>query len=351
MSVEIKDISSKIQSRYKSADLNLITNKLIDNEFGGTSDYIEYHIYNTSNSLVKSNYNSPLRNPNNLFLNEKGYSTSLNFEPDKTLIENQFDRGNYFIQYNIYRKVLGNIDNQFFIKDISSSRLEIRIDNNNISNNKLEEISEDWIKSLNDQNYYKDFLLNFGRNISIIGINVILDKSDINNYSLLIKLYEPLPNLFNTKDTFWIVEEISNPVLFSVEFIPEIIKFEGPRLRGPNFNLDLSDILNNPTSYLNKLDLIALLNNTGDSSYTKNLMNHQIEGAIKLNIDYENFENFIHFSSITFRLRNFYDKIKTIESYREGINSLSSGTDIITIQNIKKLEDSINKIVVKFDSY
>ena len=55
-------------------------------------------------------------------------------------------------------------------------------------------------------------------------------------------------------------------------------------------------------------------------------------GNVKLNIDYSDLQNFIHFSSAEERVRNFKYKLQLVEGYNARITTLTgvSGSEAIT---------------------
>ena len=59
--------------------------------------------------------------------------------------------------------------------------------------------SESYISFREEQNYYVDFLLNFGNDQQCIANNIKLDTESEVEPSILIKLYEPLPVQFGLK--------------------------------------------------------------------------------------------------------------------------------------------------------
>ena len=44
-------------SRYSSQDTNLIASRNLQEDFGGTNDYIEYFIYDIGGNLLSTNFN------------------------------------------------------------------------------------------------------------------------------------------------------------------------------------------------------------------------------------------------------------------------------------------------------
>ena len=72
------------------------------------------------------------------------------------------------------------------------------------------------------------------------------------------------------------------------------------------------------------------------------------EKSIDISLDYTDFSNFIHFSSVEVRLNNFYYKIKQIETYHNELNSLSNVTSSLTSSVI--IQNKITDIR-KYDFY
>ena len=58
------------------------------------------------------------------------------------------------------------------------------------------------MKIVNSTGSYYDFYLDFGSNQLVIANNILLDTSSINNPTVLVKLYEPLPEQFTVNSQF-----------------------------------------------------------------------------------------------------------------------------------------------------
>ena len=74
--------------------------------------------------------------------------------------------------------------------------------------------------------------------------------------------------------------------------------------------------------------------------------------GIEINVDYSNYDNFIHFSSAQTRLENFYYKLSLLEQYQFS-SSLSSGTTTnfyVSSSNII-WQAKIDEIIKNFDNY
>lgn len=337
--------------KYNPKDSSLINNVKLLRKFGLPEDYIELHVYDLNDNLLSSDFNysnyksllDSLPSPNNLL-------TDLNVDPANDAKKLGYDQGAVQVVYNILRKLFGSApDNKFFIKTISSDRKELRIANNNISNADLITFYNNFLISFSSEAYYKDFYLNFGTGNLIIGVNVILEENATQN-NLLIKLYEPLPVGIDLKDQFWIVDELSEPHAFQVDFSlinQEVQDFT--YLRGPNLNIKINGgEVNSSTDYKNYSQLFST---TSTSSYQK-LKSILEEKSLEINVDYEDYSNFIHFSSAKERLLNFVYKLKLIEGYQGDLATLQSANSTPQISSSKAIiENSINNVIEKFDGY
>jgi len=335
--------------KYLDIDNELIAISSLDTVFSKDSDYIEYYIFDESqNKILPQNGTLPLTTYSVI----KGH---INLFPETDLRNHGINNDSYYILYNFYRKRLkSDYLNKYYIKEISSDRTEIRLDSNIISNEDIISTSNEFIKHREKEGYFVDFLLNFGDNKSVIANNIKLDTTLLDDPTILIKLYEPLPEDFELKTELWVVEEISDSLLYEVKFPLDIIvdqDFEF--IQGPNLNINVKSGLGVPSQVFS---LDSLMNSSITSSQSQ-LLNLLDEQGTNININYEGFEDFVHFSSAKTRLENFIFKAGLIESYTNvissslgSIQSNSSGTS--EYSSSKALyESKINDIINKFDGY
>jgi len=198
--VEIKQIpfENLLTQNYNYKDYNLISSFEITSQFDNLNDVIECFIYDLEGNLIKGIYD--LTNYNVIddptITNHEGYSTLI-LKPLEDLSGEEIIQGKYNILYHFLKPTLkSDIDNNFYIKNISSNRTEVRISNNQISKDVVKEEYEKLLNILNNTEYFQEFYLNFGKNNLFIAINIKLDEEG----EILIKLYEPLPNEFEIKD-------------------------------------------------------------------------------------------------------------------------------------------------------
>jgi len=344
--IQIVDPNTLEFQDYQQSDEQLISSfEIQDIKFNALSNSIEYHIFDSNKNLINSNYN---------FRNYSIIGSDLSIEPKKDLTNYGFEEGQYYTLYNFLTPLLNSSDvNKYYISEVSSDRTEVRISSNTVNGLAIKEGYVNFISSSLNLNYFKDFYLNFGNNDLIIANNILLDESNPENISVLIKLYEPLPNQFDLKSELWVVETLSDSIAYFFELITVFDNQDNvTQLRGPNLNIDVKDRINNSTSYINYNTLQTASTSTTTSSLTNQLNNILKNKSIRLNIDYSNYDNFIHFSSAETRLENFYYKLSLIESYKLSYLSSSLSTSnfyLTSSQNIYL--DKIKEIEENFDGY
>jgi hypothetical protein len=337
---------------YSTQDGSLLNSLVINQEFGLPEDKVEIHIISPDGVLLNSNYDFRNYTTTGTTENSSLYN-NISLDPKADLESYGYFTGQYDVLYNFYRQLFQSSEaNKFYITEISSDRTEIKIANNNISYTQLGQDYLNFITTRNSRAFYSDFLLNAGDNKTYIGVNVALDNVNTTLPSLYIKLYEPLPSNVKIKDTFWIVESISESYSFNVntEFIAEAVSDSIP-LKGPNVNIELAERSNLTTSYLN---LSNLINSSTTSSYQQ-LQSWMEEKSIEITIDYNDFSNFVHFSSAKERLENFKYKLTQIQSLQSDLDALGNlsaltGTGYINVSKAN-IQSKINSLIEKFDGY
>jgi hypothetical protein len=334
---------------YTFEDYDIVPNFEVTSLFQPEEDLVEYFVYDANSNLLYSEYNyseySFIEDPS--ITNLGGYST-ININPEKDLSDGGFDVGQYNIVYNFFEPQLGsNSDLNFYIKEISTDRTELRLSSNNF---KISLESYNTFQSkLQGEEYFNEFYLNFGDNNVLIAVNNQLEGEDI-----LIKLYEPLPSQFTLKSTCWVVTKISDPVAYNVSFLEEIdITPSIPYLKGPNINIQIKDEVNNSTEAKSYEELIS----TTLTSSFQQVSSLLQDNNIKISIDYTDYSNFVHFSSAEQRLLNFYEKVSLIESSSSQLNSItntitgSTSASYYVSESRASLQTVIDNTIKNFDGY
>ena len=315
------------------SDLDQIPTKLLLRRFGRANDFIELNILDLNGDIILTDSKftdyTPYINPGDNLVD----SIDINYE--QVLKDYGFTSGQYTLSFSFQRNVLTKGQRrQFFISEISPSRTEIRFDSNTISDSEFKKKVEELVSILNASSFVKDLNISFGEGNTTLITNAQLDSITETG---LIKLYDPLPLTLNVKSPFRIYEEIINPleVIFDLG-TPELID-TGIPLNGPNFNIDYTDNFTVPSKFRTYDDI---LNNGAISSSFNNIQNY-LSGSISVDLEFDNpdtpsgytFENFIHYSSATERLKNFKYKLELLESYSSSLAILNNISGSVTSSN------------------
>ena len=332
---------------YSPQDESLISSFEVTNDFNVSSSYIEYFIYDLNNTILYSNE-----------IGYNGYSFQganvLTIDPQIDLETQGYTEGQYYTVYNFLNPLLSsNALNRYYIDQISSDRTEIRLNTTQIPNIDVVSSSlELQIQISQSFGGYKDFYLDFGSNQLIIANNVLLDNSNPNDPTVLIKLYDPLPLDFGLQSQCWVAETIIESLAYQIE-ITQVFQplDEFIQLRGPNTNLNVNDQINNSTDYANYSSLTATTSVNNSSSLKYQLNSLLAEKGISINIDYNYFRNFCNFSSAQTRIENFYYKLVLIEQYSVSSSYTSGSTNYYTSGSQTIWDNKINDIITNFDGY
>lgn len=131
---------------------------------------------------------------------------------------------------------------------------------------------------------------------------------------------------------------------------PSIQNEDRPDFSEPDFSLDMSDYKGaDGVDWQNWNSLLDV-----NATTSQQLINKYFSGSlgnVTLNIDYSDFQNFVHFSSATERVDNFKYKVQQIETYDARINTLESvsGSDALT--NISQSMVRRDRIIGGFDDF
>ena len=332
---------------YSVSDSSLITSFNIDTTFNPQVDYLEYFIYDLNGNILVQNVSG-----------YPGYSLIDNdvvLDPEADLRAYGYSEGQYNTLYNFLSPKLGsNSFNPYYISEISSDRTEIRLDTTSIPNALVISSSLELINDIaNSTGSYYDFYLDFGNNDLVIAVNALLDTTDPNNPTVLIKLYEPLPSQFDLQSQLWVVTQVSEPVAYNINITQTFdIVNNNIQLRGPNTNISVKNQINNSTDYSNYQALSATTAKTGSNSLQYQLNNLLSQTGVTVNVNYADYSDFIHFSNAQVRLENFYYKLSLIEQYSYS-SSLSDNAPVnyYTSQSSVIYQSKIDAIITTFDNY
>lgn len=348
---EVGNFDYSTRSEINIKDKELVGPISINNTYLNSSDFIDLHFYTLEGELLKSqlDYKGASQSLLSAGAGKEG-ATNLEIEPSKDATLNGYRNGDVLLTYNFFSDLFSDtsIGKRFFLEEISSDRTELRLLTLELTDEELETKVAQIKAKLANNAYFYDFKLDFGKNNirTVININAQRYK---NTVSLLLKLYEPLPNVWQKKDLCRVLETVADTVTFSVtaETIQDTVKV--PNLKGPNFDVEIPKENNNPTEFFNFDELFSF---PVTSSYYSlySLFN---EKSAQISINHEDYSDFIHFSSAEERLRNFKYKLDLIHSYEDSIDTVESTgyTKIGSSGSKEYYQGLIKGIVNNFDHY
>jgi len=327
---------------YSISDESLIVSNDLDTAFSGSTDYIEAYVYDENKNIQTSQVP---------FTNYSVTEGDVVLTPSNDLERLGFDIGSYYISYDFYRpRLASTLNTQYYISEISSDRTEIRLDSTQIDNALLISSSLEFIAYRDTAEFFVDFLLNFGNNQQVIANNIELDLVDEDNPTILIKLYEALPATFSLKSQCSVVEQISTPQSYNVtfpplDFTPDDFKY----ISGPNYSLNIKGQSGTPGMDFSYNTLVDS-NLTSSFNQVNNLLNRK---EIDINVNYEEYDDFVYFSSAYTRLQNFYYKVELIQSASAQLGQITSATTGSKIYSSSQAEFSqtIQNTIKNFDGY
>ena len=325
---------------YTTSDNSLITSFNADITFDPSIDYVEYFIYNADKVLIDS-------------VEQLGsfaiYGEDLSITPEQDLQNRTYTEGQYYTVYNFLRPLLSSsIVEPYYISEISTDRTEIRLASTKVIAGDIIDSAVALKASIEAAPFQKDFNLNFGDNNLIIANNILLDESNPDNITVLIKLYEPLPDQFQIQSECWAVEKIAQSKAFFIEIKASYSSQSSSiSLKGPNLNLVQSSETNKSTEY----QTINTLKETPDNNLKYQLNSVLAETGVELNVDYSDYKNFVFFSSAQSRLENFYSKLGLIEEYTVSASYGSTDINYYNSESIGYWNNKIDAIITNFDGY
>ena len=347
-------INSKSIEKINQGDLSASPPKNLLRRFGRANDSIELIIHDPNERVVysddKFNRYTPYLNP----LDNLISSIDINYE--QVLKDFGFKSGQYKLTFSFQRKLLVNgWRKPFFISEISPSRTEIRFSSNIFDEDNFIGKVNELTGIINSSAFVKELNLNFGG-----GDNILITNTQLSEDTGLIKLYNPLPSNIGINSNFRVYEELINPLEVTIDLGSPQSTDSTINLSGPNFNIDYTDNYTVPSEFRT---YDAILNNGAVTSSFNNIQN-LLSGSIPVDLEFDNpntpsgyhFENFIHYSSATERLKNFKYKLELLESYSSSLSTLNTISGSVTsssptIQNITIFNDKTDKIIQGLDYY
>ena len=330
---------------YSTQDTSLISNFTVEPTFDPSTNYVTYFIYDLNGNVVFASE-----------INFQGYNLidqEVYIDPENDLRSAGFDIGQYNVVYNfINNEVSSSFFQRYYIDEISSDGTEIRLNTTQIPNADVIAGANALLSKIqNNPGTYFDFYLDFGNNQLVIANNILLDNSNPEDPTVLIKLYEPLPLEFDIKSECWIITQVAESVAYNLNIVEVFEPLdEFTYLKGPNFNLAFKDEINNSTDYVTYGSLTPSSYATGSTNLEYQINSILAERGIEINVDYSDYTNFIYLSSAQTRLENFYYKLQLIEEYTYSA-SLSQVANPYVTSSRSIWQAKINEIITTFDGY
>lgn len=361
-----KGIFKPFRARYIPKELlNKFSRSKDPSSFGESeSDFLEASIYD-QDRLLLSNKRYKSFDP----ISDR----EIAFDIGTHVVDANLPEGSkYIIQYSFFRTVLGELGDEvtLFVEEISEDRTEVRVFPVLVGDEDIDlETTERFASFFNEPfDSYTDegqssafkFVMNFGNNIYYHIVNWSVVRNDEGGISsVLFKLFDPLREQITVGDEFNIHEEPVDPYFdrFNYKTFPE--EPTGNVLASPNFNVDTDISSGEGNTGFQTWD--TLLETENEKVSTQKLLDRFInkdEEKVDLNIDFNDFENFVHFSSAEERLKNFRYKLSLIERYQSEIEeqqknapSKSIGQDNYSKQVIEENKEKISEVKNSFDDY
>lgn len=336
---------------FSQEDTTLVNNFQVNQLFDSNKHSVELHIYNLAGELQESDYNyTNYKELGNAASAGKEGASILTIDPIEDVKLYGYDNGGVKMFYNfiddLYTENRSTIE--FFIDSISPDRTELKLKTFNLTSEQVLAFTSAIKTRLETQSYFNEFRINLLNNDLFIGVNIDT-LQEIDNTSVVVKLYEPLPEDVAVKSTVSIVELVSDSAVYEVTSTFETEEVPALELRSPNFNLDLIDENVIPTGYYNYDALLSLpISNTTNELYS--LVNSK---GVQLSIDHNDYSNFVHFSSAQERLLNFKYKLDLIQSYNTQIANFQTVTtpSLGTTGSLAYYQGLVKGIVNNFDHY
>ena len=241
-------------------------------------------------------------------------------------------------------------DSTFSIESISPDRTELRLIPISLGATTVNQLTSKLEDRLESSTYNLDIHLYSNDDIFYPIVNVGY-RDFRGTTAVVVKLADPIPQSVKVYSVFSIVEKISNSLAFEinttlVEEAPPI-----PTLRGANFNIGVGEQTNEASEYFNYNELFSFPTNNSNRELNS-LFN---EKGAELGLDYSEFDNFINFSSIEERLRNFRYKIDLVESYQTSLDIINTTGNTYNVGGITGsrdyYENLLDGVVNNFDHY
>lgn len=350
--IKVIDPTTFEPQQYSTGDENSIPTFPVKSTFGLEGGRVETLVYDLNNNILNYNPDSLYSVVENGGSGEPSLADALELYPQKEIEQLGYSIGSYNIVYIVTNNEVSSSNSQRFrIKEISANRQELRLTSGFLNKDELKQAVENFLSSYKKSSTYLDFYLNFGNGNLFIANNILFDSTN-DQYSILVKLYKPLPSFIQVGENLnpWICTLQRETVAYNITFEQEVISIKDTiDLKGPNFSLDLNNQVHTSIKPTNFEDLNNITNL--ESSSYEELQYILNQKGIEVNIDYTNLNNFVHFSSAEMRVRNFYDKMVLLEDYKAELSNSHSIDNSVVSASAFVIQEQIDSIIKNFDGF
>lgn len=332
MPVVVKSILSE-DTILNQQQSNLVESKQIIRPFGLSVDYVQLNLYNSRDTLLSSK--------NVSYTNDGGNVVEVN--PERDLLDSGYQLGTFYSHYHFLRPVVSRNSNlSFFINKISSDRKEIKIKSTTLSRTDLQNNASNYINLIQNRTYFVEFYLDFGSNNLQTALSIALETTATDT-SVIVKLKDSLPLSIAENFPLNIVEKVLESQVFElVSTSTPTPPPPPPTLRPANFSIDVDSSRIGSSNYYSYDEI---LNSTGSNSEFQTVLSFISSSNLQINVDYSEFNNFIHYSSANQRLTTFKDKLTQLESYQDELVLYPNSPSKVLTQN------KIDNIIKSFDNF
>ena len=293
------------------------------------------------------------------------------------------DGGQYIFRYNFFKPSFGSPDGpNLYVQSISSDRQEIRVRPTPEAGERFQNRFINFFRARFQLPGYTSFpnytkngksafkpekvdplrkVVNFGDNLyyhilnwtSVVNTDedgsVEFQKNGLPDFkkAAVIRVRKSLPDGIEAGDEFWIDSEFSRPYIDRFEIFRGSEATPVNELSGPDFGISLSERRRERKSGFESFEDIT---DSNPFETSESFLESKINASerTRLNVDYTDFENFIHFSSAERRLENFRFKIQKIN---QKISELSDLSGIESAGRQETIKREIEELIVSFDAY
>jgi hypothetical protein len=287
------------------------------------NDVVQLDIYNAVDQYLETNYRVT------------GYdktSTTVTVDVENDLTSLGYQSGRYKTVYKFYRNYLGSGDtHKLQVQEISADRLEIRVVptiSNTHSNTSFLSAFETRFFQIPKPQVLPNLFIHKDANTSVQVFDYVQDRFTFPSspYSIIFKLNTPISDGVVIGDLVWLSQQLNEDHEDDIVIIPPKPVRTTTQIAGPNWDILVKEQTSTSTAYKDWDDLLSTNTTTSQDLVNRLFSSSFIEG-IPLNVDYKDFNNFIHFGSAAERLQNFRYKMSLLEQYDSRIASLTVDLD------------------------